>query len=133
MMISNDISLQVKSEGFVCISDLILVFSKYFICNCSLLICSYYNYIKVKFIHIIIVLICFLNLEIFILKETKWSCQKENCVYRIHNRKLFQNKMYSLLCCNILTTYSQIYLTIYSHDFSSCVVNMPSFLNKKRL
>lgn len=40
----------------------------------------------------------------FILKEPKWGCQKENSVCRLHNRKLFQNKMYSLLCCNISAT-----------------------------
>lgn len=27
----------------------------------------------------------------------------EGSIYRIHNRKLFQNKLYHLLCCNITT------------------------------
>lgn len=40
----------------------------------------------------------------FILKEAKRSCQKNNSVCRTGNRKLFQNKRYSLLCCNISTT-----------------------------
>lgn len=38
----------------------------------------------------------------FILKQPKWCCQKQNSVCTVHDRKVFQNKMYSLLCCNIL-------------------------------
>lgn len=48
----------------------------------------------------------------FILKEPKWSCQKKNSVYRMHNRKLFQNKMYSLLCCNISTVAKRNYSVV---------------------